>query len=237
LISTNDLLQLKLRAQDGDTGSVSDVVFNDGDWAIREFIVDTGGRLFGRRVSIDPDEVLEPDLVNGVLPLELTKEQVKNGPAGVSRSPADEPASEAILAWNESNAMAALPENVLLGGATVPAQPLLTETPPPGMHLRSLSEFDDYVVMADDEAVGKLAGFLVDPIAWDLTLALVQLDSAEGPTVLLPTRLIADLGWPEHLVRTFLDGSTLRNAPVYDPRVLDERVYLPAVADYYSTRV
>ena len=237
MISTRDLLQLKLRAQDGEIGRVSDIVFHDGDWAIREFIVETGGWLFGRRVSIDPDEVLEPDLVNGVLLLELTKEQVKNAPPGVAKSPADEPASEEILAWNESNAMAALPENVLLGGATVPAQPLPLQAPPPGMRLRSLSEFDDYTVLANDEEAGRLAGFLVDPIAWDLTMALVQLDTADGPTVMLPTRLIAELGWPQHVVRTLIDASTLRNAPVYDPRVLDERVYLPAVADYYSARV
>jgi hypothetical protein len=235
LISTNDLLQLKLRARDGDIGMVTDLVFSDSDWAIRELIAETGGWLFGRRLSIDPDDVQEPDLVNGVLPVELTKEQVRNGPDVAKPAPA--PISDEILAWNESNAMASVPENVLLGGATVPTQPLITETPPPTLHLRTLSDLEGYIVLADDEAIGRLAGFLVDPIAWDLTIALVQLDSSDGPIVLLPTRLIAELGWPEHAVRTLLDPSTLRNAPVYDPRVLDERVYLPAVADYYSTRV
>ena len=88
-----------------------------------------------------------------------------------------------------------------------------------------------------DDKVGTLKGFLVDPIAWDLPIALVQLDSTDGPIVLLPTRLIADLGWPDRVVRTYFDPSVLRDAPVYDPRVLDERVYLPAVADYYSARV
>ena len=85
--------------------------------------------------------------------------------------------------------------------------------------------------------VGTLKGFLVDPIAWDLPIALVQVDTSDGPLVLLPTRLIADLGWPERMVRTYLEPSVLRDAPVYDSRVLDERVYLPAVADYYSARV
>jgi hypothetical protein len=226
LISTGELLHLKLRAQDGEIGNVRDLVFHDGDWSIRELIAETGGWLFGRRVSIDPDAVLEPDVVAGVLPLELTREQVKSRPAGVVRSPSDEPISEDILAWNQSNAL-----------AIVPAQPLDTEPVPPSLHLRYLSDVIGYEVWAGDEPAGTLAGFLIDPIAWDLPVALVQLDDAEAPVVMLPTRLIADLGWPEHISRTYVDRSVLRNAPVYDPRVLDERVYLPTVADYYTTSV
>jgi hypothetical protein len=237
LISTGELLQLKLRAQDGEIGSVRDLIFHDGDWSIRELIAETGGLLFGRRVSIDPDAVLEPDVVAGVLPVELTKEQVKNSPAGTTRSPGDEPGSEDILAWNRSNAMAAVPENLLLGGATVPSQPLDAEPVPPSLHLRSLSDVIGYEVWAGDEPSGTLAGFLIDPIAWDLPLALVQLNGDEAPIVMLPTRLITDIGWPESIVRAYIDRSVLRNAPVYDPRVLDERVYLPTVADYYTASV
>ena len=237
MISTSELFGLKLRARDGDIGNVRDLVFHDGDWAIRELIAETGGWLFGRRVTIDPDDVLEPDIVAGVLPLELTKEQVKSLPSGAARQSPDGPMSEEILAWNQSNALATVPENLLLAGATVPAQPLSTQTPSPSLHLRSLRDVLDYEVWARDEMAGTLKGFLVDPIAWDLPIALVQLDSSEGPTVLLPTRLIADLGWPDRIVRTYLDQSVLRDAPVYDPRVLDERIYLPAVADYYSAQV
>jgi len=237
LISTGELFELKLRATDGDVGHVRDLIFHDGDWAIRELIAETGGWLFGRRVSIDPDDVLEPDVVAGVLPLDLTKEQVKSRPAAAARDAHDGPTSEEILAWNQSNAMAAVPENMLLAGATVPVQPLSTEMPPPNVHLRSLRDIIDYEVWARDDMAGILKGFLVDPIAWDLPIALVQLDSGDGTVVLLPTRLIADLGWPERIVRTYFDPSVLRDAPVYDPRVLDERVYLPTVADYYSTRV
>jgi hypothetical protein len=237
LISTGELLELKLRAQDGEIGSVRDLIFHDLDWSIRELIADTGGWLFGRRVGIDPDFVLEPDLVAGVLPLELTKEQVKNSPAGIAKALSDESVDEDILAWNQSNALAGIPENLLLAGATVPVQPLPTEPAPPSPHLRSLDDVNGYEVWAGDNQSGTLTGFLIDPIAWDLPLALVQLDGVGTPVVLLPTRLIADLGWPERIVHTYLEPSVLRNAPVYDPRVLDERAYLPTVADYYTTAV
>jgi len=236
LLSVKDLDGFVLSARDGEIGGVRDLIFHDNDWSIRELIAETGGWLFGRRVSIDPDVVLEPDLVAGVLPLELTKDEVKNSPPGSSKSP-DEPVSEDIIAWNQSNAMASVPENLLLGGATVPAQPLVTEPQPPSLHLRSLDDVTGYEVWAADDAVGTLVGFLIDPIAWDLPLALVQLDGDNAPVVLLPTRLIGDLGWPERTVRTYLDPTVLRNAPVYDPRVLDERAYLPTVADYYTTSV
>jgi len=105
------------------------------------------------------------------------------------------------------------------------------------MHLRSLDDVSGYEVWAGDDQAGTLTGFLIDPIAWDLPLALVQLEGAGAPVVLLPTRLIGDLGWPERIVRTYLEPTVLRNAPIYDPRVLDERAYLPTVADYYTTAV
>lgn len=237
MISTGELFELKLRAQDGEIGSVRDLIFHDTDWSIRELVGDTGGWLTGRRVSIDPDDVLEPDVVAGVLPLDLTKEQVKNSPASATRPPADEPISEDVLAWNQSNALAAVPENLLLAGATVPAQPLTAEPSSPGVHLRSLKDVLAYDVWAGDDQAGTLSGFLIDPIAWDLRIALVQIGGEGGRIVLLPTRLIAGLGWPERVVRTLLAPSILENAPVYDPRVLDERVYLPAVADYYTASV
>jgi hypothetical protein len=234
LISTDDLLQLKLRAQDGDVGTLRDLIFHETDWSIRELVADTGGWLFGRRVSIDPDGVLEPDVVAGVLPLEMTKEQVKNAPAGLAEA-RDGPISEDILAWNGSNAVASLPENLLLAGASVPVQPLARDTAPPS--LRSLRDVVGYDVLAGEEHEGTLVGFLVDPIAWDLPMALVQLEGEDGPSALLPTRLIRGLGWTERIVHTRIEPDVLRGAPVYDPRVLDERVYLPMVADYYTTRV
>jgi len=237
VISTNELLGLKLRAQDGEIGSPHDLIFSDIDWTIRELVVETGGWLFGHRVSIDPDVVLEPDIVAGVLPIELTREQVKNSPAVSNKMPLNDPRSEEILAWNKSNAMAAIPENLLLAGATVPAQPLASDVRAPGLHMRSLSDVAGFEVFAGDDQAGTLTGFLIDPIAWDLPLAMVTLSGADAPPVLLPTRLIADLGWPERVARTYLELSVIQNAPPYDPRVLDERVYLPEVVDYYSTRV
>jgi hypothetical protein len=228
---------LKLRATDGDVGSLRDLIFHDTDWSIRELIADTGGWLFGRRIRLDPDSVLEPDIVAGALPLELTKDQVKNSPDATKPAPSD-PQSEDIIAWNKSNAVAAIPENLLLAGAALPVQPLAAVPDSGNLHLRSLEEMTGYEVWAGDHHTGTLTGFLVDPIAWDLPLALVQIDGGdEAPVVLLPTRLIAGLGWPDRVARTYLNASVLRSAPVYDARVLDERVYLPAVADYYSTRV
>jgi hypothetical protein len=233
VISTIDLLELKLRALDGDIGKVCDLVFHDNDWAIHGLIADTGGWPFGRKVGIDPDVLDEPDVAAGVLPLELTKDQVKDAPPfepGALTSP-----SADVVAWNQSNALPGIPETVLLAGATVPTQPLTSEAPP-GQHLRNLEDVLGSVITAGEEPTGRLAGFLIDPIAWDMPLALVELD-AGGPAVLLPTRLIATVSWPERTLHTFIAADVLHNAPVYDPRVLDERIYLPAVADYYSACV
>ena len=236
MISTSELLELKVKALDGEVGNLRDLVFDDSDWTVRELIADAGGRLFGRRVAIDPDDALEPDVLSAVLPVELTREQVKNNPAPEPVILPEGPPSEEVLAWNKSNALAAVPENLLLAGATLPAQPLATEpAPAPILHLHKLKDVTDYEVWAGEERCGTLTGFLVDPVAWDLPLALVSLID-DGPTVLLPTRLIKEVYATERVMRTYLQPSVLRNATIYDPRVLDEHAYLPAVADYYGTR-
>ena len=234
MISTTDLFQLRVQAADGDMGSVLDVIFHDADWRVRDIVVDTGAWVFGRRIRLDPGDVLEPDLAAGILPLHLSKEQVKNSPPA-SRD--DGRVAGEILTWTESNTAASMPQTLLLGGAALPAQPLETQTPAPNLHLRSVRDLLGYAVIAGEDEAGTLESFLVDPIAWDLPVALVRLDAPEQRTVLLPTRLVADVGWPERVLRTYLNASVLRNAPAYDARVLDERLYLPAVTDYYATRV
>jgi hypothetical protein len=226
------LFELKLRAIDGDVGCVTDLIFDEGDWAIHAMVADTGGWLIGRRVAIDPDAVLEPDLPAGLLPLDLTQEQVREGPPPRDAS-GPESMSNETPAWSQANALSDMPDTMLPAGESQPPE---LETQDRPWHLRNLTAMLGSLVTAEDEPIGKLAGFLVDPIAWDLPIALIDLEP-EGCCVLMPTRLIAGIDWDERIVYTLFDASVVRNAPVYDPRVLDERVFLPAVADYYSARV
>ena len=72
MISTNELTSYKLQAEDGRAGSIKDVLFDDGRWTVRHFVVESGGLLSKHKVILDPMEAMEPDSDEKVLPVRLT---------------------------------------------------------------------------------------------------------------------------------------------------------------------
>ncbi|HWC29665.1 MAG TPA: PRC-barrel domain-containing protein, partial [Dehalococcoidia bacterium] len=86
-LSVKELFEYKIRAEDGDIGSLFDVLFDVMDWTARYFVVDTGGWLFGRKVLIAPVATTMPDAAGKLLPVRLTKQQVKDSPDIASDPP------------------------------------------------------------------------------------------------------------------------------------------------------
>ena len=54
--------------------------FDDRQWVVRYLIVETGSWLASRKVLISPFAIDHPDWTGKVLPVSITKEQVKNSP-------------------------------------------------------------------------------------------------------------------------------------------------------------
>ena len=80
LRSVQDIQGYAIRATDGVIGHVRDVYFDDHNWAVRYFVVDTGTWLASRKVLISRFAVGEPDWAARVMPVSITKEQVKGSP-------------------------------------------------------------------------------------------------------------------------------------------------------------
>jgi hypothetical protein len=78
LRSLKSLFKYTIQATDGDIGEVYDFYFDDYDWVIRYLVADVDA--IGRQVLISPVAVKEPDWENQVLPLTLTKHELKFGP-------------------------------------------------------------------------------------------------------------------------------------------------------------
>ena len=70
----------ELLARDGTIGHVRDLYFDDQQWNLRYFVVDAGSWLLSRKVLISPLAVGVPDWEKKVLPVSLSKQQVKNSP-------------------------------------------------------------------------------------------------------------------------------------------------------------
>ncbi len=52
-----------MEASDGATGSISDLLFDDTNWALRWCVVDTGSWLSGRKVLLPPSPMGEANSI------------------------------------------------------------------------------------------------------------------------------------------------------------------------------
>ena len=79
LRSVKSLEGFSVGATDGTIGKVNDFYFDDEAWAIRYALVNTRAWL-GHEVLISPHSLGQADMIREVLPVTITKEQVKNSP-------------------------------------------------------------------------------------------------------------------------------------------------------------
>ena len=77
------LIGYTLGAADGEIGNITDFYFDDKTWTSRYLIVQTGGWFSEKNVLISPEALLPRDWDAKVLPINLTKEKIKNSP-GIS---------------------------------------------------------------------------------------------------------------------------------------------------------
>jgi hypothetical protein len=80
LRAVKDLHGYAIGATDGAVGHVVDFYLDDEDWVVRYLVVDTGTWLAGRHVLIPAVAAGEPVRMAEVIPVSITKEQVKNSP-------------------------------------------------------------------------------------------------------------------------------------------------------------
>jgi len=70
----------RVHAVDGEIGHIENLMFDDADWSVRYFIVDTGNWWFGKRVLISPRAVKRVDWFDRHVALNVSRELVKASP-------------------------------------------------------------------------------------------------------------------------------------------------------------
>jgi hypothetical protein len=167
-----------IEAPDGKVGHISDVLFEDNNWKIRWFVVNTGPWLLGRKLLIHPKALGRPDIRQRAFAVSLTKAEVETSP-DISTDPPVflqmeqvQPAYYAYTPnWNggdyngNGSAGARATSPYLDGwqsqGGEQPGDP----------HLRSLGEVVGYHIQALDGDIGHLEDFLVDDETWTIEYA------------------------------------------------------------------
>ena len=239
-----------LRARDGDIGKVRDFYFDDQDWHIRYFVVDTGSWLTGRRVLISPEAVNGQLWADRMIPVALTREQVKNSPSIDTANPVLRqhemelrhhygwpPYWGVVFPEAATRALFGVPAAHQAGSAEDWHQAPSTADHEPGddSHLRSAGETIGYHIEAADGAIGHIDDFLVDDDSWRIRYLVIDPRNWwPGRKVIVAPGWIREVSWAESTVFTDLSRATIKGSPAYDPAQTVSADYSGQLHDYYG---
>jgi uncharacterized protein YrrD len=258
LRSLRDLEKYSIRATDDDIGSVKDFYFDDSTWVIRYLIVDTSAWLPNRKVLISPISMGRPDWGEKILPVKITKQQVKDSPDIDTDKPVSRQHEMNYLGyygypyywgggslWGDGT----YPYSMLEGTAEVAKgdsphalsekseQELLTsdknqhEDP----HLRSCKEVMGYRIEAKDGDIGHIHDMLVDERTWAIRYIVVNTSNwFGGHQVLIVPEWIRNISWSKHMVDVDLTRKQVKDAPIYDPEAAFSRQEEESVYRHYG---
>jgi hypothetical protein len=245
LRSARKTKSFSLAAADGRIGHVREFYFDDHHWAIRYLVAQAGNWLTGRMVLLSPHSLGPPDDARKVLPVDLTRDQVRRCPAPES----DQPVSRRFemdyyryfgwpYYWVGPHLWGASPYPVL--PATLPGTPetapMAGFEPPRGdPHLRSTDETTGYHVRARDGAIGHVEDFLYDDKDWSIRfMAMDTRNLWGGKWVLVPPAWITGFRWEDRTLEVDAERQDLQNAPAYDPGQPVSEEFARQLSRYYE---
>lgn len=236
-----DLEHYAIHAADGFIGHVRDVYFDDHTWVVRYLVVDTGGRLPGRKVLISPISVTAVNAEDRVLTIVMSRQQVKDSPDIDTDKPISRQHERSLLGyygypyyWGMGGLWGAGSFPTLLldtnERATAPLAPRADiervlemgeagSDPDADMHLRSCSAVVGYRIEAADGHMGQVEDFLVEESTWAIRYLIVNTSEWwVDHDVLVAVRWIDAVRWMDNAVTTSLTRQAVKDSPAYDPQ-------------------
>jgi hypothetical protein len=167
-----ELKSFTLRATDGGIGRLEELYFDDENWAVRYFVVNTGSWLLGRRVVLPPMAVAGVEDANRVVQINLTREQIETSPPHETAEPISreyELKYYRHLHWAPYWQPELMPRTSILD----PSMPLRIVKKPPVTaeqreqpHLRSSAEVAGYSIQVSDGMIGHVEDLVIDDMDW-----------------------------------------------------------------------
>lgn len=227
LYSVNDLTNYEISATDGNIGKVRGFYFDTESFEIHYLVVDTRRWLPGRTVLISPVEVGRPDMNEKQLPVNLSKEQIRNSPAIDEDSPMTSSLEDlnAYYGWRKSLREEELTEASIYG----------SEFPEDEIELRSTHEVIGLYVESEDGNIGHVEDFVIDEQDWIIRYMVI--DTANwwpGKKVLVSPDWLEEIGWDENKVFVHATREEIKNSPEFDASALHSRDYEERLYEHYS---
>ncbi|HLP41753.1 MAG TPA: PRC-barrel domain-containing protein [Fibrobacteria bacterium] len=232
-----------LATKDGRIGHVREYYFDDHAWAVRYLVAQAGNWLTGRLVLISPHSLGQPDRSQKLIPVDLTRDQIRQGPSPES----DRPVSRQFemdyyqyfgwpYYWVGPYLWGPSPYPVLpapTGGELDARQP--QDLPKGDPHLRSTDEVSGYHIQARDGELGHVEDFLFDDRDW--AIRFVDINTRNlwgGRRILVPPAWIRGIRWEDRKMQVDATQEDLRNAPPFDPHRDVDGEYASQLTRYYE---
>ncbi|MHB1215954.1 MAG: PRC-barrel domain-containing protein [Thiobacillus sp.] len=219
----DDLRGYALFARDGEIGRIDRVYFDDRQWAVRYFVVHTGGWLFGRDVLIAPRSVVAVDEDSKRIELDLSREQVEKAPPIGRERPVSQHYEDEYhrhFGWQPywENSAFGMPIPPIAPPVEPPMPSPERIQTPENPHLRDSGEVAGYRLEACDGELGHVHDLVLDDQDW--TVRYVVVDTRTwwpGKKVLISPAWISQVNWADRAIVVDLARDRIRTAPAYDP--------------------
>jgi uncharacterized protein YrrD len=257
LKNLKDLQGYALRATDGDVGTVKDFYFDDDRWVVRYLVVETGTWLSSRKVLVSPVSIGAPNHEDKVLPVSITREQVKNSPDIDTDKPVSRQHELDYLDyygypayWDSAGLWGAggLPGMMLPDAGLTPVSAGATPTEERRVarareeshrdddpHLRSIKEVTGYHIKASDGEIGHVQGVIVDEASW--AIRYFSVDTSNwwgGHKVLVAPQWIQEVSWIDKIVSVGLTRNAIQAAPAWDSAIPPDRAQEIDIYKHYD---
>lgn len=224
LWNASELVGSTIKATDGEVGVVSDILFDDQSWMVRWLVVDTGSWLPGRVVLLPLSVLGQPDRVNRLFPVKLTKQQVEDSPDEGTHFPVSRKMEAALFGhygWEPYWGGDLFPvSNAIAVPYAVPKPPSDTARLPadPDTHLRSSAAVTGYHMHTTDGEMGQAEDFLIDDSDWRIRDIVVETNSwLPGNLILAGTGHVQKIDWAEQRIYLDLTIQKMKDSPAYEP--------------------
>lgn len=232
-----------LRAKDGEIGEVNEFYFDDQSWKIRYLVVKTGNSLSGREVLIAPDALIKTIWQNGLFPVNLTMEQIRNSPDISTDKPVSRQQEIELYGhygWPEYWAGGLHTDHNL--DVITPISVTDEKTPKeihapkkhkPDLYLCSTARVTDYQIYAKDGEIGHINDFIFNDQTWQLIYLVVNTQNwTGGKKVLIAVQYIKEIVWTKFEVFLDLSIAGVKNATLFKAskyKVKETKIPLPVI--------
>ena len=246
LRSAKEMEGYTVGATDGVIGDVKDFYLDDEKWVIRYLVVDAGGWLSSRQVLVSPIAVGTPNWEQKLLPVSITKDQVRGSPDIDTEQPVSRQHEIAYSGyygfpyyWDGSGYWGSdiYPHMMMpgYGGSNISrssANQRQTEMERreserharDDPHLRSCNAIIGHHSHASDGDIGHVAGMLIDEQTWAVRYLVIDTSNWWlGHQVLIAPQWIEAVNWFDQTVTVSVTRQAVKDAPVYDPQAAMSR--------------